>query len=224
MEAVIAAATALFCARGFRRTQVADVMRAVGMSAGSAYTYAASKEALFHACLIAASPNRDKEPWDWEPPLRTPTEIETGMVIQRGIKALSGRQALSRALKVEHPADVRAELAGIIGDYYDRTAESRVFQMLLERSAPDRPELFEAFFGDMRRPALDGLRRYLAKRIAGGYLREVPDVATTARLILETQAWFSRHRHGDQDASDVVDDATARATVIDVLVAGLVAG
>lgn len=53
-------------------------------------------------------------------------------------------------------------------------------------------------------------------------LRPVPDVATTARLINETQAWFARHRPFDQDTDDVPDDATTRATGIDVLVAGLV--
>lgn len=49
----------------------------------------------------------------------------------------------------------------------------------------------------------------------------MPDVAATARLVDETQAWSARHRHGDQDAGDVAGDDVARATVIDVLVAGL---
>lgn len=221
-DEVMAAATTLFAQRGFRRTQVADIMRAVGMAAGSVYTYAESKEALFHGCLVLASPNRDDEPWDWDPPLATPTAIETGMVVQRGLRALRAGRVLPKVMKVERPDDIRAELAMIIGDFYDRTASSRTFQALLERSAADRPELFEAFFGDLRRPVLDSLRRYLQQRIDGGYLRPVPDVATTARLVLETQAWFSRHRHGDLDSADI-DDATARATVIDVLVAGLVA-
>jgi hypothetical protein len=49
----------------------------------------------------------------------------------------------------------------------------------------------------------------------------VPDAAAVARLIVETVTWFARHRLRDADASGI-DDATARTTTLDFLLAGLV--
>lgn len=155
-------------------------------------------------------------------PISTPSPDATRKVIRGGMAAIRRGSALSAALAVDAPDDIEAELAAIVGDLYDRTRGSSRFQALVERSALDLPELFEAFFVKMRRPYLDNLTTYLERRIASGHLRPVPHVATTARLINETQAWFARHRRGDQDAIDV-DEGVARETVIDVLVAGLVA-
>lgn len=216
---LVRAATKVFAARGFRRAQIADIAAELGMSVGSIYTYATSKEALFHACLVATSPAGGSID-ETTLPVRTPDPEETRAVIQQGLAAMREGSVLKGALRVDDPDDVAAELATVIGDLYDRTHSSRRFQALVEGSAQDLPELFEAFFVEMRRPTLDALATYLARRIATGHLRPVPDVATAARLVNETQAWFARHRHADQDAGDV-NESRARATVIDILVAGL---
>ena len=216
---VIGGATRVFGEKGYRRTQMADVARELGVSAGNLYNYVESKEALFHACVLASIPGAEP-PTAVTLPLPTPPPGAIAEAANRGIKTIAARGPLAAALAIDDPPDVGAELAGIIGDFYDRTYRSRRFQILVERSARDLPELFEAFFTRMRRPGLAKLTEYLERRIASGHLRPVPDVATTARLINETQAWFARHRLGDQDASDV-DDAHARETVVDVLVAGL---
>ncbi len=205
--------------RGYRRTQMADVASEAGVSTGNLYQYVESKEALFHACLVAASPESHEPQGDR--PLATPDPTETRRLVDAGLQAIRKPGALAAALETDDPADVAAELAGIISEFYDRTAATRRFQALIEAAAADRPELFEAYFVRMRRPALAALTDYLQRRIDSGHLRPVPDVATTARLINETQAWFARHRPFDQDTDDVPDDDTARATVIDVLVAGL---
>jgi len=222
LERLVQAATRVFSTRGYRRTQVADVAAELGVSAGNIYNYVASKDALFHACLVAASP-APPGPVGYLP-LATPPPAATRRVVRDGMAAIREGSVLEAALTVDDPDDVAAELRAIIGDFYDRTASSRRFQALVERSAQDLPDLFEAFFVTLRRPALDHLATYLERRIASGYLRPVPHVATTARLINETQAWFARHRRGDQDTADLdADDAVIRETVIDVLVAGLIA-
>lgn len=218
LDQLLRAATRVFARAGFRRTQMADVAAELGMSVGTIYRHAESKEALFHACLVAASPAgpdlSDRRP------LPTPTNEETVAVIHAGLRAIRRGSVLGQVLRVEEPEDIVAELSAVIGDLHDRTRDSRRFQALVEGSAQDRPELFDAFFVDMRRPALDALRTYLERRISTGHLRPVPDVATTARLVNETQSWFARNLYGDPDTDDV-DRDLARATVIDVLVNGL---
>lgn len=52
-------------------------------------------------------------------------------------------------------------------------------------------------------------------------LRPVPDVATAARFIVETIAWFAWHRKGDPDSAMIGDDQ-ARATVRYLIVAAFV--
>jgi AcrR family transcriptional regulator len=209
MDAVIDAATRVFATRGYRRTQMADIAAELGVSAGNLYNYVESKDALFHACLVAASPAPTKG-----------RKTSTRKVIRDGLAEIREGSALGRALDREVPDDIVAELAEVIGDFYDRTAASRWFQALVERSADDLPELFDEFFVKMRRPSLDDLTTYLERRIASGHLRPVPDVATTARLVNEAQSWFARRRHGDPDAGDV-DDAVVRDTIVDVLSAAL---
>jgi AcrR family transcriptional regulator len=219
LERVVSAATSVFAAKGYRRTQMADVAAEVGVSAGNLYNYVESKDALFHACLVAASPAKTNGP-PLKLPLRQPPPAATRKVIGAGLTAILEGSALSRALERGPTEDIVAELAEVIGDYYDRTASSRRFQALVERSAADLPELFDAFFVKMRRPALDQLASYIEQRIASGHLRPVPSVEITARLINEAQSWFARNRHGDPDTKDV-DDALVRDTVIDVLSAAL---
>jgi AcrR family transcriptional regulator len=209
----------VFADKGFRRTQMADVAAELGVSAGNLYNYVESKDALFHACLVAASPARSKRA-HVTLPLRQPSSATTRKVITEGMAAIREGSALDRALERDTIDDIEAELAEVIGDYYDRTTASRRFQALVERSAADLPDLFEAFFPKMRRRSLVALATYIERRIASGHLRPVPDVAITARLVNEAQSWFARNRHGDPDARDV-DEALVRDTLIDVLSAAL---
>lgn len=219
LDRILRAATKAFATLGYRRTQMANVASEAGVSAGNLYQYVESKEALFHACLAAAAPDGRGPLADR--PLPTPEPGETRDLVESALRTIRRPGALAAALETDDPADVASELAGIVGDFYDRTAATRDIQGLIEAAAADRPDLYEAYFVQMRRPALARLTEYLRRRMGSGHLRQVPDVATTARLVNETQAWFARHRPFDQDTDDVPDDATARATVIDVLVAGL---
>ena len=55
-------ATRVFIARGYRRTQMADVAREMGVSAGALYGYVESKEALFHLLIDRAFTGAPAEP------------------------------------------------------------------------------------------------------------------------------------------------------------------
>jgi hypothetical protein len=72
--------------------------------------------------------------------------------------------------------------------------------------------MFQFWFVQRRRGHFDALSDYLRKRIRSGHLREVPDVATAARFIAETVAWFGWHRLGDPDSA-MLSDEQCRATV-----------
>ena len=97
---------------------------------------------------------------------------------------------------------------------------SRRLIKLVERCATDWPELADRFYEKGRRPFVRRLGDHLRRRIASGHLRPVPDPDVAARYVIETVAWFANHRYGDHDGAQI-DDDVARATVVQLLTAGL---
>ena len=221
LKEVIRAATGVFAIKGFTRTQMADIARELRMSPGALYGYAENKDALFHWCIEAAV---NPQVLDGATlPLPAVEQAVTLERVRQHLDALLSREGpLARAIVSPHPENITAELRDVIGELYDGTFESRRLQAIIERSAQEMPELFDAFYYRMRRPVIEVLTLYIQMRMDGGYLRPLVDVPTTARLVLETQSWFARHRRGDPDSADI-DDAVARATVIDVLSHALIA-
>src|SRR5437016_13607302 len=67
---LIEAAIEVFIAKGYRRTQMADVARAASVSQGTLYNYVESKEALFYLIL-------DRGFSDAPPPARSELPIRT---------------------------------------------------------------------------------------------------------------------------------------------------
>src|SRR5215468_12635515 len=51
LDQLIASAIKVFTTRGYRRAQMADVARELGVSPGTLYNYVESKEALFHVIV-----------------------------------------------------------------------------------------------------------------------------------------------------------------------------
>lgn len=218
LDQLLDCATRVFTDKGYRGTQMADVARAMGVSAGALYGYVESKEALFHLLVdraftgaAAVAP---------ELPVRTP---EPGATVARLRERLATEAALPRlsaAVTRPRARDIRRECEDVLGELYDLVARTQAGSALIERSALDLPDLVPAFYLEMRRDLIARLTRWLDRRVRAGQLRRVPDTALAARLVLETITWFARHRLRDRDTPPV-DDALARAATLDFLVAGL---
>jgi len=217
------AAVGVFIAKGYRRTQMADVARAAGVSQGTLYNYVESKEALFYLIidrgLIGAAPPSLGE---GELKIRTPAPGETIARLRHRINTELRVPELERALARTSVADPSAELKAIIHQYYAVVARLGRGLDLIERSAVDLPELGQLLYVERRRSFVAQLTRYLESRIASGAFRPLPHPATAARLILETVVWFSRHRHRTPDSAMITDQA-ALETTVDFLVGGLLA-
>jgi AcrR family transcriptional regulator len=216
LDHLVETAAKVFTARGYRRTQMADVARAMGVAPGTLYLYVASKEALFD--LVVQRAFRDA---DTLPPPRLPIPAPAAGATLHHLRERFARearlQALAAALSRRRVSDARAELEGIVRELYAFVAAKRRGIALLDRSALDWPELATLFFKGFRRTLLRQLTTYLERRMRQRQLRRVPHPAAAARLIVETVAWFAMHRHGDLDSS-MIDDAAAEATVVDALV------
>lgn len=218
LDRLLDAATRVFIARGYRRTQMADVAREMGVSAGALYGYVESKEALFHLLVDRAFTGRPAEPPAL--PVRTPEPGQTLARLRERLLHDTALPLLSAASARARAADPRRELESVLAELYDLIERTRWGTALIERSALDVPALATLFYVEVRRDLIRRLTLYLEKRIRAGQLRAVPDPGTVARLVVETITWFARHRLRDADAG-TIDDAAARVTTLDFLAAGL---
>jgi AcrR family transcriptional regulator len=205
------AATRVFGRLGYKRTHVADVAAEAGVSAGLVYSYVESKEALFHLVFAYGFGllGEGLPPL----PLQAPAFSDTLGVIAAGLRRRAGTPRLRAALETDDPADVRAELAGIVEERYAVNEALWPLIAVIERSAVDLADLEDFYFTRGRRAHIGQLGRYVQRRVASGHFRPQVDPAITARLVTEAIAWFAWHRHGDRDAS-LYDDDVTRAAVI----------
>lgn len=209
---LIACATRVFIAQGYRRTQMADVAEALGVAKGTLYLYVASKEALFD--LVVRSADGDGAvPAAAALPLPTPPAGATLAYVRERIATQQRLAALAAALARPSVRDARGELTGIVSELYDVLARNRHGIKLLDRSAIDHPELAALWFGQARAGTLTALVRYLEMRMAAGALPRFPDVAIGARILLETVVTWAVHRHWDAQPQPMSEDAV-RAAVI----------
>jgi AcrR family transcriptional regulator len=215
------AALAVFARKGLRRTRMADIARAMGISPGSLYNYVESKEALF-AWVI----DRGGEPGPIAPPARVPLPSpQPGQLEQRlreRVDAGFRLERLEAALARRRVGDARGELDGILRELWELVVRTRGPIAVLERSAIELPELFAIWFAGARRAFFARLTRYVERRARSGHLRPVGDPAVAARFLLESIVFFARHRHGDPDPGLLPGDDAVRETVIPMLVASLI--
>lgn len=221
LDQIISAALRVFGEKGYRRAQMADVAREMGVSPGTLYSCVTGKEALFYLMIDRALLNA---PPGSEPPKLPVAAPAPGAIVERLRERLRADVALphlERALARHRGADVSREVEAIVGELYALIERTWPCIIALERSALDLPELARVFYVEMRRGLIQRLERYLQARIRGGHLRPLPHPAATARLILEIVAEFAMHRHHDPDP-DPIDDTAAREAVVDVIVNALV--
>jgi AcrR family transcriptional regulator len=211
LDRLVAAALRVFGEKGYRRTQMSDVARAMGVAPGTLYGYVAGKEALFHLVVDRAftSDVRTAAP---SLPVPTPPPGATLARLRQRMTADTVLPPLEAALRRARPADPRAELEAVVAALYDRIAGAWPGIVVLETSALEWPELAQVFYVDVRQGLLDKLERYLKRRMDAGRLRPVPSAAGAARFVLETVAWFAMHRH--RDRRNDLDDRAARHTTL----------
>ena len=212
-------ATEVFIAQGYQRTQMADVAKALGVAKGTLYLYVESKDALFDLVARCAD---DARPFEKLPtlPIRTPKPAATVKYIRERLAKQQVPAALTAALATKRVADPRAELEGIVRELYDALARNRRGIKLLDRSAPEYPELAALWFEGARGGLVGVLAQYLEDRSRRKLLRPVSNAAVAARLLIETVIFWAVHRHWDPHPQPM-DEAVAKETVVRFLVNAL---
>lgn len=215
---LVDAATQVFTAKGYRAAQMSDIAAAMGVSEAALYRYVESKEGLFH--LVVRRELLLEELPDEELPLSSPPLDVTLKEIKELVAGDAPFASLAEALRRRRVDDPLEEFEGIVRELFSLSLLTRRATEMIERSAQEMPELAELMDLEMRRPLVKALTRYLERRQRAGWLRDTPDAAATARLVLETVSWFARHRFNDPDGA-AIPDAIAEETVVDSLLHAL---
>jgi len=214
------AALRVFGEKGYRRTQMGDVAREMGVSPGTLYNYVTGKEALFHLVVDRAFARGEASAAP-ALPIPAPPPGATLARLRERLTADASLAPLDAALRRTRVSDARTELEAVVRELYERIERAWPGIIVLERSALEMPELAHVFYAEMRRGLLDRLERYLSARMRAGQLRRIP-AAAAARFVLENVAWFAMHRHRDPLPSSI-DDHTAREAATDLIVNALTA-
>ena len=216
---LIQAATRVFLAQGYRRTQMADVAAAMDVAKGTLYLYVESKEALFGVVLrLADAPLPLAPPSPL--PLKTPSPGETLREVEKRVSEEASLPALTSALGRRRVRNTRAELEEIVREFYAVLARHRTGIQLLDRCAQDHPDLAAVWYRTGREGALGLLTAYLKDRARRGLLRIPGDAAVSARIVLETVTFWAVHHHFDPSPQPV-EEGVATDTVVRFLLAAL---
>lgn len=216
------AAARVFMAKGYRAAGVSDVSAALHLSHGAVYTYAKSKGALLYLALLRLASPESLTGLDIPVPTPAPEDIVAAVRAGDGGHDALPVLAAAAGGRRRH-VSVAEEFGAIIDELYGYVERNRHLLALVERCAPDLPELARFYFVQRRRTLLARLGDYLRRHIRSGALRPVPDVPAAARFVTETVTWFAWHRLDDPD-STTLDGAACRRTVRHLLLTAFLPG
>ena len=209
LEDLVAAGAIVFARRGYRRTQMADVAREMGVSPGNLYNYVDSKDALFYLVLRRVLGERPGDaPLDL--PVTGADVAVTSEWVAKRLDFVSDFPELERAFARRRPESPAAEVESVVGELHDVLARMRLGVDMIDRSVEDLPELGEVF-GEVRRELFARYERYLRRRHKAGHI-EVAEPEAVAHLMVELCWWAAGRRPHDPHATGI-SDATARQSV-----------
>lgn len=165
-----------------------------------------------------------------ELPVAAPVAGEIAAVVSARLAGEVTDMRLTHALRATLPpgattGDARAELAGIVTDLYSRLARHRIALKLVDRCAPELPDLAEVWFGTGRNAQVDAVQAYLVHRERAGLLILPGPAPMVARTIVELCALWAVHLHFDPSPEPwsivqpgVIDDDAIAATLAEFVV------
>ena len=216
---LVRAASSVFIALGYQRTQMADVAAAMGVAKGTLYVYVEGKEALFELCARYcddAAAVRQPE----HLPYPTPPAGALRQMFAERLEREGRSDALRSALSKKRARDVRGELSAILGELFDLMHRNRFSIRLIDRCGGDHPELPSSLHRQGREGLQGELAGYFELRAGGRQLRAPDDAFLLARVVIETLTTWAVHTHWDP-IPQRFEPKRARDAVIEFVLSGL---
>jgi AcrR family transcriptional regulator len=222
LTAIATAALEVFTRDGFSSAQVVDIAKKAGLSVGTLYLYAVSKQALFELAMRAAALGADvgRDVDLATLPLGARGMDATALLLANAIHRRGHWPVLKAALRAIAPRDVDAEIAAVFGEMFDLLSRERPLIWLLDRCAWELPQLREVYLEGVQKLYFGDIARYVRKRrrMRPGSRGENP--SAIGRALVEMVAWMAMHR-ARQPVAPPFDTAAARDACIAIASGGL---
>ncbi len=209
MRQIADAAATVLSRQGYRLTQMADVARECGLSAGALYGYVESKEALLNLALAQVF---GLELDEASLPYRINSPDETLQLLKREIK----RGAVWPILSARARGEARLEpgdLSLVAGEIFDVMHARRRSVWLLDRCAEDIPEIAALYVKQVKARYLDDLTAFIAAGQRQRLFHRDVEPASAARALLEMVAWLAMHRLRDALPLQASEDQVRREAI-----------
>lgn len=218
-DIVLASAETFIESGGYRRTQMEDIAKRAGVSKGTLYLYAESKEALFDLA-VRFSDAREGLPGPEAFPVQSP---EPGATVDYITTRLATDKEFMGLAELIHsgPDDPILQLAKVARGLYRVLNNNRYALKLIDTCASDHPELAALWFTIGRGGVTDLLVPYLEQRIADKVFMNVPDVKLAARFILESCMLWAVHMYWDPHPESLAEDKI-EDTLVHFVLCGLI--
>src|ERR1051326_8875544 len=162
-----------FAKNGLAATRMSDVAESMGVSAGTLYQYVESKDALFFV-LVDRGLSQQPLSLPTELPVKAPSKEKILERLAEQMGEHGRRVRFEAALMAKAPKDARAELVGIVDELWEFTARTRRWVDVIERSAPEMPEIAQ-MFTPLRELFFASMTSYVESRMKSGAFRKDVD-------------------------------------------------
>ena len=203
---IATAALSVFTRQGFRLTQMVDVAREAGISAGALYSYVEGKDALLELALIHAF----GEAFEQDEPFQGSGLASVGATLATKLSQSLRWPVLERTLK---QSTIRSgDLIAVIDELFTFAMQHRQLIWLLDRCGAEIAEIGGVYQTAVRGRLFADFTRFVGMTPAGRELGE-EELAAHARAIFEMVVWMGMHRHRDR-LPPAIGDETARQAVV----------
>lgn len=211
------AAIEAFTHTGLQRTQVVDVARSIGVSAGTLYLYVQNKEGLF---ALALARLLDELPGEDALPIPSPSMSELVERVAKGARRRAKWPTLTAAKAGKLEVSPLEEVRAVVDESFTLLAREERTIDLLETCAPEVPQLAKTFLVEIRGRFLEDFLGWVDRAARAGRLSPVGPPKPTARALVESLAFLAMQRPRAFDARGL-DETTARETAHAIVQAGL---
>lgn len=215
IDKIADAATETFIRQGYTSARISQIAERARVGPGTIYLYAAGKEALYDLAIRRAM--EDPTVWSLTLPHPTPAEGAVADALWRCLQNAAHFPQLWLAADSTPPADVTAEVRGIVLELYGWLHRYRRAIELVERSATDWPDVAQVFYRRFWRGGIRRVADYLARRVSEGVIPPRGEGLAAAHLVVESLTWMAVHREWSTDAA-IVPAAAAEEAAVALLV------
>ena len=185
LKMIYDSASNLFINKGYARTQIKDIAKEIGLSAGMVYVYFTSKSDILRF-ILKSTIDKPFLSQDFEFPVNSELFVSLDKEIIETFEN-NIRQFSSHSDRIaDYP------LKTMLSDAFDIISEYGVACLIIERNPDDVGKLFD-YYKEYRKKFYAQVLSYIKYYMENGMFRKIEYPEYCTRLIVETISWWGMH-------------------------------